>query len=95
MSLQTQNFDSLTVLIPIWNWSRGSECCPRKSPEFWEGRMIFFSVHIEEPSDDIGSFDDEQESSPAFADQLTYWAVLLASACITLLGFWKLAELLM
>tara|TARA_R110000868_G_scaffold192446_1_gene436891 strand:+ start:1680 stop:1853 length:174 start_codon:yes stop_codon:yes gene_type:complete len=49
----------------------------------------------DEMIDQISSFDDEQATPPAISDQLTYWAVLFASACLTTLGIWKLVDLLL
>tara|TARA_R110002124_G_scaffold91808_6_gene233500 strand:+ start:799 stop:972 length:174 start_codon:yes stop_codon:yes gene_type:complete len=57
--------------------------------------MSILFEHSGELTDRVGSFDDMQDQPPAFSDQLTYWALLFTSACITTLGFWKLIELLL
>ncbi len=49
----------------------------------------------DEMIDQVSSFDDEQVAPPALSDQLIYWAVLFASACLTTLGIWKLVDLLL
>ena len=57
--------------------------------------MSILFEHGGELTDRVGSFDDTQVQPPALADQLTYWALLFASACITTFGLWKLIEFLL
>lgn len=46
--------------------------------------------HIDEPANDW-----VQRERPRFMDRLIYWSLLLASSILSVLGLWKLAELVL
>ncbi|MDO8290076.1 MAG: hypothetical protein Q7T44_12735 [Parvibaculum sp.] len=57
--------------------------------------MNILLANSDEQGGTVGLSDEGSERQPTVAGYLVYWVALVASACITMLGLWKLFELFM